>query len=294
MVSKKKILVNRNVNIKGTRYDSGREYEVDTGLAEWMVNHNIADYPTSDTPKAITECKHVETPKTAETKEPAEVLPSYEKLLALVGNHTIEVYGDYGTGKSRFVHAVATESQVLGKKVLYIDTEGSLDETHVSELENYEYIGDDLETLVRRVEKAKQEKSQYDLLIVDSVGLPVLNAYARWTLDKKLGAIQKLAPIMADTVRFARDGDGLSIVTNQRVSEFTRVSKKLDEDMPLAPFGGKIAFVPKLILRSEALTRDYQQTEFRLLTYKARNLPQNYEVARFTIDKTGVRIDWRI
>ena len=122
------------MNIKGTRYDSGQEYEVDTGLAEWMVSHNIADYTTPNTPKTFADYEYVETPETAERKEPAEVLPSYEKLLALVGNHTVEVYGDYGTGKSRFVHAVATESQVLGKKVLYIDTEGSLARARIQAL----------------------------------------------------------------------------------------------------------------------------------------------------------------
>ena len=221
-------------------------------------------------------------------------MSAYEKFLGLVGHHTVQIYGDYGTGKSRFVHAVAKETQALGRKVLYLDTEGSLAEGHVKELLHYEYLGDDLETLVKRVERAKEEKDQYDLLIIDSIGLPVLNAYARWRLDKKLGAIQKLAPIMADTVRFARDGKGLSLVTNQCVSEFTRVSKKLADEEPLAPFGGKISFVPKLILRSEPLIRDVRRSEFRLLVFKARDLPRGFEVARFTIGTEGVKIEWRV
>ena len=221
-------------------------------------------------------------------------MSAYEKLIDLVGHHTVQIYGDYGTGKSRFVHAVAKETQALGRKVLYLDTEGSLSEGHVKELLHYEYLGDDLETLVKRVERAKNEKDKFDLLIIDSIGLPVLNAYARWRLDKRLGAIQKLAPIMADTVRFARDGKGLSLVTNQCVSEFTRVSKKLADEEPLAPFGGKISFVPKLILRSEPLIRDVRRSEFGLLVFKARDLPRNFEVARFTINRQGVRIEWKI
>ena len=221
-------------------------------------------------------------------------MSAYEKFIDLVGHHTVQIYGDYGTGKSRFVHAVAKEAQARGRRVLYLDTEGSLSEGHIKELRNYEYLGDDLEALVKRVERAKNEKDKFDLLIIDSIGLPVLNAYARWRLDKKLGAIQKLAPIMADTVRFARDGKGLSIVTNQCVSEFSRVAKNLDKEEPLAPFGGKISFVPKLILRSEPLIRDVKRSEFRLLVFKARDLPRNYEVARFTIDAGGVKIDWKL
>lgn len=275
-----KVRVKKMVNIKGQGYEPGKEYEVDNGLGKWMIDRNIAE----------------EVCPAAPTVAPKEVTygPAYEKLLSLVGHHTVQIYGDYGTGKSRFVHAVATEAQVLGRKVLYLDTEGSLSESHVKDLESYEYLGDDLDALVKRVEKAKKEKDQHHLLIIDSIGLPVLNAYARLSLDKKLGAIQKLAPIMADTVRFARDGKGLSIVTNQCVSEFTRVSKNLGEEEPLAPFGGKISFVPKLILRSEPLVQDVQRSEFRLLTFKARDLPRGFEVARFTIDGGGVKIEWRV
>ena len=274
-----KVRVKKMVNIKGQGCEQGKEYEVGEGLGKWMVSKEIAEEvaPVKPTvqPKGVYE-------------------PAYDKFVSLVGHHTTQIYGDYGTGKSRFVHTVATEAQILGKEVLYIDTEGSLSPEHVKYLQNYEYLGDDLEALVKRVEKAKGDKDKYDLLIIDSIGLPVLNAYARWTLDKKLGAIQKLAPIMADSVRFARDGKGLSIVTNQCVSEFTRVSKKLSEEEPLAPFGGKISFVPKLILRSEPLVRDVQKSEFRLLVFKARDLPRGFEVARFTIDSGGVKIAWKV
>jgi len=274
-----KVKVKKMVNIRSQGYEDGKEYEVDDSLGKWMVDHDIADEVTE---------------KPSQPKEGTTYEPAYDRFLSLVGHHTVQIYGDYGTGKSRFVHAVATEAQVTGRKVLYLDTEGSLSENHVKELQNYEYLGDDLDALVKRVEKAKEEKEKYNLLIVDSVGLPVLNAYARWSLDKKLEAIQKLAPIMADTVRFARDGNGLSIVTNQCVSEFSRVAKKQDEEEPLAPFGGKIGFVPKLILRTEPLIRDVQKSEFRLLVFKARDLARNFEVARFTVDSGGVKIEWKV
>lgn len=287
-----KVRVKKLIHIKEQVFEPDKEYELSDdlakqagfgtadNLAKWMVSKDIAVEVSAE-------------PQNAVTPE-APFMPAYDKFLSLVGNHTIEIYGDYGTGKSRLVQAVAVEAQLMGKKVLYIDTEGSLSEPHIKELQNYEYVGDDLQNLVTRVEKAKEEKEKYSLLIVDSIGLPVLNAYARLPLEKKLEAIQKLAPIMADTVRFARDGNGLSIVTNQCVSEFSRVAKDLPPDEPLGPFGGKIAFVPKLILRSEPLARDAQKSEFMLLVWKARDLPRNCEVARFTIDKLGLKIQWQI
>jgi len=75
---------------------------------------------------------------------------------------------------------------------------------------------------------------------VDSISLPVLNAYARLPLEKKLEAIRKLALVMADTVRFTRDGNGLSIVTNQCISGFTRVAKDLPPDEPLDPYAYQV------------------------------------------------------
>ena len=116
-------------------------------------------------------------------------------------------------------------------------------------------------------------------------------------LQEQLKSYQILAVIFRDMVRFARgirgedfgSRSGFSIAVNHTVSEFARLQKPPEE--PLAPFGGQIHRVPKLILRSEPVDRG---DIFRLVTFKARDLPKNKEVARFVPRGKRVGMEWKI
>jgi RecA/RadA recombinase len=232
-------------------------------------------------------------------------LTSYETIVKIMGNHALMIYGDAGTGKSRLLHAICVEAQtMLGKKCLYIDTEGSLPESLVGDLDNYEYIGPDLKALIDRVSLAKRQRDQFDLLAVDSIGFPVLTSYASMPLNERLSAILSLTNVLADAVRFARaskheslpapDKMNLSILTNQPKSEFTRVTEGLGPEDPLDPFGGKLSFIAKLILRTEVAERGENQSRFRLLVHKARDLPRGRCVAEYMINQEGVAISWLV
>lgn len=232
---------------------------------------------------------------------------SYDKLMNATDGHLCEIYGSYGTGKSRLVHSIAIEAQNAGKRVIYLDTEGGLTKAHIEQLKNYEYVGDELNHLIARVRWVKENRDKFDLLIVDSVGHVVyVNYVAMRTMDEKLKSYQELAAIFRDMVRFARGErekdfgrrSALSIAVNHTVSEFAKISEFVQQhrpiprealEQPLDPFGGQIHRVPKLILRSEPVGDG-----FRLITFKARDLPKNKEIARFTIDSTGTKIDWKI
>lgn len=245
------------------------------------------------------------------TEETLPVTPPaatcFDKLMDLTDGHLCEIYGIYGTGKSRLVHSIAIEAQSAGKRVLYLDTEGGLKREHIKQLRHYEYIGDELEDLIERVRWAKENRDKFDLLIADSVGHPIyVNYVAMRGMDEKLRSYQELAAIFRDMVRFARGEKGvdfgkrsaLAIAVNHTVSEFARISdfvlahKPVPREAlesPLDPFGGQIHRVPKLILRSEPAGDG-----FKLITFKARDLPKNFEVARFSVGEKGVSINWQI
>jgi len=230
-----------------------------------------------------------------------EPLTSYDKLMQLVGAHAVQIFGEAGTGKSRLVAAIALEAQLTGRKVLYLDTEGSLPEDIVVDIENYEYIGPDLDGLIERVRLAKQQREQFDLLVIDSIGFPVLTSYASLPLDKRLGAILSLTNVFADAVRFARaskheqlpapDKKNLAIVTNQPVSEVVTFTKGIELD-ERDPFGGKLSFIPKLTLRTEVVERSQKRSVFKLVVHKARNIARGVALAEYTIDNEGVSIKW--
>ena len=184
--------------IKGVLREPGVVYDVDEGLADWIIEKDLGEKLEEEIPELF-----IETPTPIPTPPKPAAVTCYDKFMGLVGAHTVQIYGDTGTGKSRFVHAVAAEAQVAGKKVLYLDTEGSLSTAHEQQLENYEYIGPDLDSMIQRVRSAKMQRDQFDLLIVDSIGFPVLTSYASLHLERRLQAILSLTNVMADSVRFA-------------------------------------------------------------------------------------------
>jgi len=287
-----KLRIKRTVMIKDNVYEQGTIRDVEDSLAKWMIDKGIAE---------LAEAEGEALP----AQYPTELKPetSYDKLMKLAEAHLVEIYGAYGTGKSRLMHHIAVEAQNAGKRVLFIDTEGGLLDEHVRQLQNYWYVGDSLEALRDAVSQAKKRRKEYDLLIVDSVGHPVYVNYVELeTMRDKLTAYQELALIFRDMVRFARGEKGkdlgerraLAAATNHPVSEFARVAKDLPPEEPLNPFGGQIHRVPKVILRSEPAELTVKKSVFKLLSFKLRGLPKNLEVARFTIDDEGVKIYWKI
>jgi len=280
--------------------ESGRVYDLPKKDAERLISAGLAEeVPLEFMGEGVEE-------RAEEAKPAPKEKTAFDRLLELTDGHLCEIYGSYGTGKSRLVHSIAVEAQDAGKRVLYLDTEGGLTRAHVKQLKNYEYIGDELDDLTARVRWAKENRDKFDLLIVDSVGHPIyVNYVAMRGMDEKLKSYQELAAIFRDMVRFARGERGkdfgkrlgLAIAVNHTTSEFSRISDFIYQhkpvpreafEQPLDPFGGQIHRVPKLILRSEPLG----DGSFKLVVFKARDLPKNHEVARFSIGKEGVSIEW--
>jgi hypothetical protein len=206
------------------------------------------------------------------------------------------------------MHYIALEAQTAGKRVLFVDTESGLKDEHARQLKNYWYVGDEIDALEEAVRWAKEHRNDYDLLVVDSVGHVVYASYVELgTMDQKLKAFQRLATLFRDMVRFARGERGvdfdpknpfeckrkaLSIATNHPVSEFARVAKELPPEEPLAPMGGQIHRVPKVILRVEPLDLSEEKSTFNILTYKLRDMPKNVVIGQYIIDQNGVWVEW--
>lgn len=232
--------------------------------------------------------------------DPTTQKTAFDKLLELVGKHLIEIYSDAGNGKSRLAHHIATEAERSGKKVLYLDTEKSLPVGYEKQLKNYEVHTaktaiDLLKQLISRVRRARDE--DFNLIVVDSIGLPVLAALPEMDMRERGDAFQLMASLRFQMMGFAFE-HGLAIAINQPVSELSRVSirgkaPKVAEGEPLPPSGGKSEFMAKLILRSEAVQKSPKQSIFKLMVYKAREHGQEYEFARFSIDSKGVSIEWK-
>lgn len=312
----REIVLKKDIKIKDRIWKAGRYKvpgEMSKELADWLLEKrpDITDLDSAmPTPERIEEGKPdpieymqeamTEAQKFKKEGSPTPQKTAFDKLLELVGNHLIEIYSDTGNGKSRLVYHIATEAERSGKKVLYLDTEKSLPVGYEKQLKNYEVhtaktaLGL-LRQLIERVRRARDE--DFNLIVVDSIGLPVLAALPEMSMRERGDAFQLMASLRFQMMGFAFE-HGLTIATNQPVSELSYVgvggnAPKVSRNEPLPPFGGKSEFMAKLILRSEAIQKAPSKSIFKLAVYKAREHGQEYEFARFSIDNKGVSIEWK-
>lgn len=313
------IVLKRDIPINKKVWKAGRYKipgEMSKELADWLLEKrpDLAELVSSVPPKpekieigegkpdsiSYMEEAMNEAQKFKKEGSPTHQKTAFDKLLELVGNHLIEIYSDTGNGKSRLVYHIATEAERSGKKVLYLDTEKSLPVGYEKQLKNYEIHTaktalDLLRQLIARIQRARDE--DFNLIVVDSIGLPVLAALPEMDMRERGDAFQLMASLRFQMMGFAFE-HGLTIATNQPVSELAQVSvrgkaPKVAAGEPLPPFGGKSEFMAKLILRSEAIQKAPSKSIFKLVVYKAREHGQEYEFARFTVDDKGVSIEWK-
>ena len=299
----REIALKRALRIKGEVWPAKR-YKV----PEEMTG-SLADWIAQKIPDAIEsvgepEIEEVEGPtlaeylpeKLAKPAVPPKAATAYDKLLGLVGHDLVELFGPIGTLKSRFAHHVAIECQRLGKSVLYLDSEKSLSENRIAELEHYEFIPQ-LEKLIDRI---SNDKEHYDLLIVDSIGFPLLRSYFSLGVHERLTSLGKLILLRGYMKEFADRNRGLSFGTNQPVSDVWRIGKEEEEleatgvTEILPPTGGKSAFLAKAILYTKLVEATEKRTVVDLKVYKARELPKQVQVARVSLTSEGMGIEWRI
>jgi len=120
--------------------------------------------------------------KENEKIEESKVKPSlYNDILELSGNDTIQIFGESGTGKTTFALKVAQSFVKNKKKVLFLDTERNLIEVP----KDIDYKWFPSFTSVHEFICGKdgkgglgKGKEKYDLIIMDSMGLPILGEFA--------------------------------------------------------------------------------------------------------------------
>ena len=139
-----------------------------------------------------------------------------------------EVYGKFQTGKSQICYSTAAATAASGKKVLFIDTEGTFSPTRIQEIseeKGYD-INKTLENIMARrisssamfqwyVERIRSDITKYnfELIIVDSIiALHRAEFLGRAALAARQ---QSLAKIMGMLIKVAEASDLAVLITNQ-------------------------------------------------------------------------------
>lgn len=232
-------------------------------------------------PESAPEPKKQSTPKPA---KPAPTAPRkiLDAIAGYVGNDVLEIFGDTGAGKSKFALEVARQAIAAGKSVYYLDTERNLTEADIASLKGctYKYtpVLEEIDQLCRKLPKV-------DVVILDSIGFPVLTSYARLSMNQKGAALLKLIAIFGDLKTWAYKNNGIAIVTNQPESDFNK-----EKGHVRRPFGDKSQFAAKEIWWTEIANRSPAATNLNITAFRSRSKGHKSKIATMKITDDGVNM----
>ncbi len=161
--------------------------------------------------------------ETANSQNPG----AFDLIKNIVGSDVLEVFGDTGSGKSKFVHALALEGLKSGKKVFFLDTERNRSSTDIAKLNGaYRYT-----PVFEEIKKITQSLPAVDVVIIDSVGLPILTKFARMSMKEKGNALLDLIALMGDLKEWAYRHNGIAVVTNTSLRASSQSLKGMRESL---------------------------------------------------------------
>jgi RecA/RadA recombinase len=200
-----------------------------------------------------------------------------------VGNDVLEIFGDTGSGKSKFALEIAREAIDAGLKVFYLDSERNLTDDDVKMLgRGYKYT-----PVLKEIDTTIQKLPAVDIVIIDSIGFPILTAYARYNMKQKGDALLTMIAMFGDLKQWAYRNNGLVIVVNQPESTFNKEAGHI-----LRPFGDKSQFAAKEIwwlkmVKRADKTSDHH-TEILITSFRGRTLGYGDKLYTMNIKSDGI------
>lgn len=220
----------------------------------------------------------------------------YKNLLYIVEEDVGMIYGPTGSGKSFLVEGLvqsAVEEEEKPVAIAFLDTERNFTGETMKWLQqkvSYRYIAN-FDGVKKWVEALKPGKK---LIIIDSLGAPVLGAFSQSSLRQRgemlLGGVDVLYRLKV----YCQENGAMAIITNQPVSEMgakrdMRTGDLLEE---LDPFGGKWGHSVKEVFRCEKRDTKGIETHIDIMVHKSRHMPAGHRLARMTINSAATTIEF--
>jgi len=231
------------------------------------------------------------------------------KLLQLFDSDVLEIFGDTGVGKTIFCQAVAEEASQKGARVVYIDTEknvGRKARDRLAKLPGWKelrfIVGEGIKSQVKGpgfyylYTPALQELSTItrnlpdaDLVIIDSLGMPVLVKYSRMKQNEQGHVLQEMIAIKGDLKEWAYRTGGLAIDVNQPVSDMNKTPQQIREG--LWPFGDKSGFATKSVIRFWKIKDEEGRSVIEGKIHKSRDFGRGTKIIDLVITNEGTKAE---
>jgi len=187
------------------------------------------------------------------------------------GSDLLEIFGETGSGKTTLCNLLCEDAVSKKKKVLYIDDEKNF---HTPPTK-FDYILFD--TFEKMYDYVIDIKKNYDLVVLDSLGLPILGWWAKSKDMRKKGDIlAKCSAIAYSLKTYAIQKKAIVVMTNQPESSFMKDDVK--DESQLREFGDKHRFFVKDSIRSSILQSKKGSTICSFKASKMRDFGKGEEI----------------
>lgn len=215
----------------------------------------------------------------------------YDQIINEFGPDLLEVFGETGTMKSQGMVALAKQCAEAGKAVYYLDTENNISPKDVRMLRevgvNYHYT-----PVLKEIDDIFDKKlpnMKADVIIVDSVGMPVLRKFSAMSAHDRGTALLDIIKWLGVLKEWTYLNKSIAFVTNQPQSEFgkSNPAEKGDRRMP---FGDKSSFIPGAILLSKKTLDSPQGSVAAFQVFRLRSRAWGEKIFEVNTNKNGSTI----
>lgn len=215
----------------------------------------------------------------------------YDQIINGFGPDLLEVFGETGTMKSQGMVALARQCAEAGKIVYYLDTENNISPKDVRMLRevgvNYHYT-----PLLKEIDDIFEKKlpnMKADVIIVDSVGMPILRKFSAMSAHDRGTALLDLIKWLGVLKEWTYLNKSIAFVTNQPQSEFGK-SNSAEKGDHRMPFGDKSSFIPGAILLAKKTLDSPQGSVAAFQVFRLRSRAWGEKIFEVKTDKNGSTI----